>query len=251
MEHIASILWRVMEQVDIAASRGLPPLYAPRYDSPIEQDFAYAAQHHWRPDVRLDTQVDVGTRLGRFRLDFVVTAADGWRIGVECDGAVFHDPFRDAFRDAAILGAGAVDSIVRIRGVDLVARPCDVVYAFSMAFPAIFSARGYQLARRRASQSALEQVPRGWGRLTIVYPDLRAVAAMDASWSDDLPDEETRLDRGGEMRLLHRGRGRSALMGWQRRYEQILAHPGRTLDEWARMSIAARRNAWAARQRAD
>jgi hypothetical protein len=240
-----------MAQVEIAASRGLPPVFAPPYDSPIEHDFAHAAQHHWRPDVRVDTQVDVATRLGRFRLDFVVTAADGWRIGVECDGAAFHDAFRDAYRDAAILGAGGVDSIVRFRGVDLVARPCDIVYAFGMAFPATFTARGYALARRRASRPALEQVPRGWGRLTIEYPDVRMGVAEDGEWVDEQADEETRLDRGGEVRLLHRGRGRSALMGWQRRYAQILAHPARTLDEWARLSLAARQKAWAVRQRAD
>lgn len=247
MQRINAVLRDTLAQLHGADDRAMPPHYAPPYDSPLEDAFARAAQHHWRPDVRVATQVDVATRLGRFRPDFVVTAADGWRIGVECDGAAFHDTFRDAFRDAAILGSGAVDSIVRIRGTDLVTRPSDILYAFGMAFPRTFSARGHELARRTASRPAWEQVPAGWGRLTIRYPDLRAAYDADHEPVEDPSDVVVPTDRGGKAELLHRGRGQGALTGWQRRYTRILAHPERSIDDWTRLSIAERQRAWPSR----
>lgn len=247
MTRIGPILRDTLAQLHAADGRELPPHYAPPYESPIEQVFAREGQHHWRPDVRVVAQVPVATRLGSFRLDFMVTAADGWRIGVECDGAAYHDTFRDAFRDAAILGGRSVDSIVRIRGTDLVTRPWDIFYAFGMAFPRAFSSRGHELARRRVSRPAWEQVPAGWGRLTIRYLDLTISGDESTEPVEDPSDVVVATDRGGEVELRHRGRGQHGLTGWQKRYARILAHPTRSIDEWTRQTIEARQRAWALR----
>ena len=248
MKRIDSIVWETLAQLLDADGRELPSLYTPPYESPIEEVFARRAQHHWRPDVRVAAQVPVATQLGSFRLDFVVTAADGWRIGVECDGAAYHDTLRDAFRDAAILGGRSVDSIVRIRGADIVTRPWDVLYAFGMAFPLAYSTRGHELARRRASRPAWEQVPAGWGRLTIRYPDLRIAGNDNAEIVEGPSDIVLPMDRVGEVELLHRGRGHAGLTGWRRRYTRILADPTRNIEEWTRQTIASRESAWATRQ---
>lgn len=248
MKRIDSIVWETLAQLLDADGRELPSHYAPPYESPIEEVFAREAQHHWRPDVLVAAQVPVATQLGSFRLDFVVTAADGWRIGVECDGAAYHNTFRDAFRDAAILGGKSVDSVVRIRSVDIVTRPWDVLYAFGMAFPRTYSTRGHELARRRASRPAREQVPAGWGRLTIRYPDIRIAGNDNAELVEDPSDIVLSTDRGGEVELLHRGRGYGGLTGWRHRYTRILADPTRSIEEWTRQTIASRESAWATRQ---
>lgn len=80
-------------------------IYQPPYDSPIEDAFAYYfVMKYAAEDVDLTTQVEASTICGKFRLDFVLCAREGFRAGVECDGKDFHNPSRDEWRDAMILG---------------------------------------------------------------------------------------------------------------------------------------------------
>ena len=68
--------------------------YAPPYDSPIENVFAYHLLKHISPSATLERQVEVDTPVGGFRLDFMLSDED-LSIGLECDGEKFHDPWRD------------------------------------------------------------------------------------------------------------------------------------------------------------
>src|SRR5207248_2965195 len=58
------------------------------------------------------------TPWANFRVDFALRLGD--RVVVlECDGAEFHDPSRDEWRDAAILGQGLAQTVYRFRGTDI------------------------------------------------------------------------------------------------------------------------------------
>lgn len=108
-----------------------PPVYAPPYDSPIEDEFAQVLVKVLRDDVRLVPQFPVRTRWGDFRFDFMLEAADGQhRIAIECDGREFHDQSRDEWRDAATLLDAPVNAVWRFRGTDIVWRCEDCVYLF-------------------------------------------------------------------------------------------------------------------------
>jgi hypothetical protein len=93
--------------------------YDPPYESPIEDDLALGLAKYVELGTAVEKQVEVQTICGNFRLDFVATAPGGRRIAYECDGKEFHSgeaEVRDEWRDAMILGAGAVDGIVRVPG---------------------------------------------------------------------------------------------------------------------------------------
>lgn len=47
-------------------------------------------------------------------MDFVLTCSRGRRIAIEVDGRDFHDPERDRWRTALVLGANEVDAIYRV-----------------------------------------------------------------------------------------------------------------------------------------
>jgi len=53
-------------------------------------------------------------KVGRYRLDFLV-GDEGRYVGVEADGAAFHDPLRDAQRDRTLQGLG-VERVLRFPG---------------------------------------------------------------------------------------------------------------------------------------
>lgn len=119
--------------------------YDPRLaESPIEEDLARALSATVRPPARWGNQVPAPTICGTFRLDFLLEHG-GLRIGLECDGADFHSPFRDRCRDALILWSGHADQIVRISGRDLAHAPMAALALYARferrAFPSI-SAEG-------------------------------------------------------------------------------------------------------------
>jgi hypothetical protein len=116
-------------------------LYQPPYDSPIEEIFAWHSTKYLRRDVAVDTQVGVDTRQGQFRMDFVLIDRDE-RVAVECDGHDFHDPFRDEFRDAILLGEGHIQTIYHFRGCDLTYYPEDCLWLMSIRDSNLFSKQG-------------------------------------------------------------------------------------------------------------
>ena len=132
------------------------PAFDPPYDSPIEELLAQNALKYLAEDCRFQKQVEVPTNWGTFRLDFLIERR-GQRIGVECDGRDFHDEYRDEWRDALILGTGAVDVMYRLRGCDLVYHIEDILFLMSGADPMLFSERGQINLAKLASVEA-----RGW-----------------------------------------------------------------------------------------
>jgi hypothetical protein len=91
-----------------------------------------------------ETGLIVQCVIGRFRADFaVVRRIDGVvrLVVVECDGRKFHDPGRDALRDAELGGDERVIKIVRLPGTLIQADPREaaflVVEAAIRAFGAI------------------------------------------------------------------------------------------------------------------
>ena len=132
-----------------------PPIHEPPYDSPIEDIFAYHLVKYIRPDAKLDKQVTVETPKGIFRLDFVVSV-NGRQIGIECDGEKFHDPWRDEWRDALILGAGFVNDIVRISGKTICGRVHICLLRLSTLYPQMFSDRGKKNIETLATNEARE-----------------------------------------------------------------------------------------------
>ena len=86
-------------------------------ESPIESEFLGALRKYAAGGLQLETQVEVVTICGKFRLDLVAVFENGRRVAFECDGKEFHKPSRDEWRDAMILGKGFVDCIYRLRGV--------------------------------------------------------------------------------------------------------------------------------------
>lgn len=119
-----------------------PPAFTPPYDSPIEHDFAYQFVKHLDERVDFQPQYHIDTLCGHFIVDFVAVSADGLRVGFECDGKAFHDPARDEWRDAMIIGSGALDVIYRLTGKDLTFQLDNVLFLLSRCEPTIFSARG-------------------------------------------------------------------------------------------------------------
>lgn len=116
-------------------------LYEPPYDSPIEDILAYNLLKYIRPDVVLRRQVEVATKAGTFRLDFVLEG-NGVSIGLECDGEEFHDPWRDEWRDAMILGSAKMDDILRIPGKHICGRPSICIYRIAEWYHEFFTDHG-------------------------------------------------------------------------------------------------------------
>jgi len=117
-------------------------VYQPPYDSPIEDIFAWHCQKYLQQGVGLDSQVEFKTHHGVFRVDFVLVTENTNRVGVECDGRDFHEPFRDEFRDAILLGEGHLGTLYHFRGCDITYYPEDCIWLMSTLDPDLFSERG-------------------------------------------------------------------------------------------------------------
>ena len=111
------------------------------YDSPIEDAFAWECQKYLRNDICFESQVEIITKHGKFRVDFVLSTND-YKVAVECDGKDFHDAHRDEIRDAIILGEGHLGIIYHFRGCDLTWATTECVWLMSVIDPIIFSRRG-------------------------------------------------------------------------------------------------------------
>lgn len=119
----------------------MPLIYEPPYDSPIEDRFARSYMKYAGDAVVMSPQFQVKTICGIFILDFLLTAPGGYRVGIECDGKKFHEPSRDEWRDAMILGGNHLDAMYRIRGSDITYHLDDVLYLLSALEPCLFASR--------------------------------------------------------------------------------------------------------------
>lgn len=129
-----------MNQQPERTNLGQPRAERDRLESPLEEQFAQSLEKYLSPSSEIYPQYEVQTILGKFRLDFMV-AINGQKIGFECDGKEFHDPFRDEWRDALILNSKEVDTIYRFRGKDIFSFLDDCIYIIYMHDPMIFNDR--------------------------------------------------------------------------------------------------------------
>ena len=112
-------------------------------DSPIEDIFLDEFRKVANYEVSVGRQHECQTRSGAFRLDFILShITNGAKLGIECDGRDFHSAASDSKRDAAIVAAGIVDKIYRLRGQDLTFRVHDALHLLAGLEPWLFSARG-------------------------------------------------------------------------------------------------------------
>ena len=138
------------------------PHYEPPYPGAVQDELAWHLVKHLREDARVRSEVEVeipasagwpeaGTGPAFFTLDLVVelpvaSDADGplvRRVAFEAaSGRTLRDHDRRLRRDATLLGHGAVDTIYRLRGSDLLGHMDDVLYLASQWDPDVFSARG-------------------------------------------------------------------------------------------------------------
>jgi hypothetical protein len=145
------------------------------YNNPVERDFAYLLMRHSSSEAEMSTHVAVDTICGEFRLAFVVDIGDA-KIAFECDENGFKDDRTDEWRDAAILGAGMVDSIYRVRSQDLTDYPEDCLFLISKLEPKLFSERGLihidRLASAEAHRHAEYIKPDRWMHM-VIYDNFR------------------------------------------------------------------------------
>ena len=167
---VKQIVVAVECQDDSMMSHGRPQ-YDPPYDSPIENEFAWAIVKYLESTVSFEKQKSFTTICGVFRPDFVATTNTGYSVAYECDGIVHHDSGRDEWRDAMLLGDRQVDVVVRLRGCDINYHLEDCLYVCSLLDPQLHSDRGRRNLHVLASEEAKRVRSLDNGRITITYAD--------------------------------------------------------------------------------
>jgi len=134
-----------------AAIRALPDYSC--CNSAIEHIFYVDIQKHIAPGAVVSRQFECSTQIGKFYLDFSVEIA-GRRVAFECDGKDYHEAIRDSKRDRAIVDAGLVNRIYRLRGYDICFHLHDALDLIRVRDPSIFSARGHDNIEALATRPA-------------------------------------------------------------------------------------------------
>lgn len=159
-------------------------------------------------------QWEIRTICGQFRIDFVLEAP-GLKVGVECDGAEYHDFTRDEWRDAMILGTDEIDFMYRLRGRDIQRHIEDVLFLISRNHPALFSQRGLVNLASLASDGAQQYRPDIPPSLLVVrYRD------QDGNVYDSLEIDVRQRCVPHGMRQM-----------WQTYFNRAKSKPGSTLDQ--------------------
>ena len=178
---------------DWAESSVVGPHHEPPYPGAVQDELAWHLVKYLRDDARLRSEVEVEVPPGPghgpafFTLDFVVEVAlsggEVRRIAFEtAAGRTLRDHDRRLRRDATLLAHGAVDTIYRLRGSDLLHHMEDVLYLASQWDADLFSERGRINLRTLASAEA---------RALTVRPEQPSVLvpyALDAARADEAPE---------------------------------------------------------------
>lgn len=150
------------------------PHYEPPYPGAVQDELAWHLVKYLREDAHLRSEVEVeipasggwpdaGTGPAFFTLDLVVEVpvdtGDGApavrRVAFEAaSGRTLRDHDRRLRRDATLLAHGAVDTIYRLRGSDLLGHMDDVLYLASQWDRDVFSERGRMNLATLASAEA-------------------------------------------------------------------------------------------------
>jgi len=110
------------------------------FDSIIEIEFAREICKYLKEGVIIETQQELSTRLGNFRVDFSLLF-DGKNLVIELDGKEHHKGTKDIWRDAFILGENKSDYIIRFKGKDIVHNLGECLYILIKLHPEYFSNR--------------------------------------------------------------------------------------------------------------
>ncbi len=178
---------------DWAASTIVGPTHEPPYPGAIQDELAWHLVKYLREDARLRSEVEVEVPPGPghgpafFTLDFVVEVPCGdgevRRVAFEtAAGRALRDHERRLRRDATLLAHGAIDTIYRLRGSDLLHHMQDVLYLASQWDADLFSERGRINLKTLASAEA---------RALSVRPEQPSVLvpyALDAASADEAPE---------------------------------------------------------------
>lgn len=111
-------------------------------ESPIEQIFHMMLIRLLAPEASLVPQHPLNTHRGHFRADFLLVSRFGERLVLECDGKEFHDPVRDAFRDAFTLASHCADFVYRFDGATIQFNIWYALYAIARHHAGVFSCAG-------------------------------------------------------------------------------------------------------------
>ncbi len=216
-----------------------------RTDSPIEALLEDLLVKYLAPATRKTAQRTVATPFGRFRPDFFLVDAVTRRVLViECDGRAYHDPVRDQWRDAAMLGCGVVHDLLRIEGKDLKRRPHDVLHLLARLMPTLFAPRALLVLERAATPEARAFRLAVGGTATLYYPPPARVFTTEGDEPIDDPvhditpcvHTESGLPPGEFDDFLNfdlRGTSRYANHEWRFRYRVLCKRPDLTLDQLA------------------
>lgn len=181
---------------DWAEAALVGPYHEPPYPGAVQDELAWHLVKHLREDARLRSEVEVEVPPGPghgpafFTIDFVVEVPVGdavRRVAFETSGGrALRDHERRLRRDATLLAHGAVDTVYRLRGSDLLHHMDDVLYLASQWERSgdgdLFSARGRVNLATLASPEA---------RALTVRPEQPSVLvpyALDADAADEAPE---------------------------------------------------------------
>ena len=141
---------KLFEQLQPRADRS-------KLESPLEELFIEKLEKYLSPKTEIIPQFEIETIAGKFRLDFLLTI-DNKKIAFECDGANFHDEWKDEWRDALILGTRQIDIIYRFRGKDLHTFLDDCIYLIYYYDKDLFNDRYPLIAHQLISDDLKRQV---------------------------------------------------------------------------------------------
>ena len=165
--------------------------YDPPYERPLEDEFAWHLIKYLRPIAGLRYQVKIETPCTNAWVDFIVEHG-ARRIGFEIGSLEEGDEEQERYRDALVIGSGALDVLYRFRAADLLYRPHDALHLAAVWDQSLFSERGRINLHTLASPEARLCRPRPHetlARVTYATPEETVEASPDdeAMWPQDVP----------------------------------------------------------------
>jgi hypothetical protein len=123
----------------------------PGLQTPIEKVMEDLLRTNIPTQIPWASEVDIDADGKGFRADFVASSF-GSHVGIECDGADFHDFWTDHARDMRILTSGRhgepplpITDMIRFRGCDLVYEPSLCLQWLRSFFPQLFDVNAVPL----------------------------------------------------------------------------------------------------------
>ncbi len=165
--------------------------YDPPYERPLEDEFAWHLIKYLRPIAGLRYQVRVETPCTNAWVDFIVEHG-ARRIGFEIGSLEEGDEEQERYRDALVIGSGALDVLYRFRAADLLYRPHDALHLAAVWDQTLFSERGRINLHTLASPEARLVRPRPHetiARVTYAAPEetFEASPGDEVTWPQDVP----------------------------------------------------------------